>query len=87
MVTLEHKDFINLVNMLEQLDGMQDVSPRRAALRQAGLQKLIPNIQLAGDANTFVRYVPGGTPGNESVLRQFLPPSSVTCRLPSSVPT
>jgi hypothetical protein len=54
MVTLEHKDFIDLVIMLEQLDAMQDVSTRRAALRQAGLQKLIPNIQLAGDANTFV---------------------------------
>lgn len=54
MVTLEHKDFINLVNMLNALDIMQDASTRRAALRQAGLQKLIPNIQLAGDADTFV---------------------------------
>jgi V8-like Glu-specific endopeptidase len=54
MVTLEHKDLMNLVMMLEQLDAMQEVSTRRAALRQAGLQKLLPNIQLAGDANTFV---------------------------------
>jgi V8-like Glu-specific endopeptidase len=54
MVTLEHQDFINLVTMLEPLDAMQDISPRRAALRQAGLQPLIPNIDLGGTANTFV---------------------------------
>jgi V8-like Glu-specific endopeptidase len=54
MITLEQKDLINLVSMLGQLDVMQEVSARRAALRQAGLQSLIPNIQLAGDADTFV---------------------------------
>ncbi len=40
-----------------------------------------------GDAVIWLTYVHFGMPGKSSTLRQFLPPSSVICSRPSSVPT
>src|SRR5262249_3487797 len=39
------------------------------------------------EAHTAETYVPSGTPGKRSVLRQVVPPSSEICTRPSSVPT
>ena len=48
MVTLETKDNQNLILMLEQQDAMEDAESRRAVLRLAGLQKLLPQINVSG---------------------------------------
>jgi V8-like Glu-specific endopeptidase len=54
MVNLEGKDLVELVTILEGLDSMQDSSSRRAVMRQAGLQKLMPNLAWGDSADTFV---------------------------------
>ena len=48
MVTLEYTDNRDLILMLEQQDAMTDAESRRAALRLAGLQTLLPQINLSG---------------------------------------
>jgi V8-like Glu-specific endopeptidase len=48
MVTLTTNDNQELILMLEQQDAMADAESRRAVLRLAGLQTLLPQINLSG---------------------------------------